>query len=169
MAAPMARQAKATGKQTGPKKWSRGERLWDTMCWHKHMKVITRYPLVVTSAPDGSSNDSLWSCLESTELYSSAESLATKLLGENCELYNSERVYVGVSMASGAIQHFNYMIVDGVAREFLHPTLLTKWKALWQKYDLEITSKQLNSQDYPSEPRDPESAKKAVRIFPVCQ
>eukprot|EP00959_Pyramimonas_sp_CCMP1952_P058894 1229993-Pyramimonas_sp.AAC.1 len=68
-------------------------------------------------------------------------------------------------MAAGALRHFDYMVRDGVAREFLHPAVETKWRKLWTQLALDETTQQLNSQDFPSVPRSSESVKKAVQNF----
>ena len=52
-----------------------------------------------------------------------------------------------VRLTECAIEHMNFMVTDGVAREFLHPTLGNKWNALWRKHQLETSARQLNSQE----------------------
>ncbi|CAK0908537.1 unnamed protein product [Prorocentrum cordatum] len=68
-------------------------------------------------------------------------------------------------MAAGALRHFDFMVRDGVAREFLHPAVETEWKKLWVQLDLDQTTRQLNSQDFPSETRSSESVKKTAQNF----
>ena len=36
---------------------------------------------------------------------------------------------MGMSEAAGVLEHLNQLVRDGVAREFLRPTVLTKWEA----------------------------------------
>ena len=146
MSAPVMRAGKQMHNTSGPKKWSVGEKLWDTMVRHKHVTTLTKCPMRVNESDVG--NDSLWSCLENPEVYLSPESFSTHVAPECCELFNGVRVHVGVSELAGAILHFNYWVTDGVAREFVHPAVEIKWQALWERFE---PSRQLSSQDFPKE------------------
>jgi hypothetical protein len=95
----------------------------------------------------------------------SPAAFADKVKPSTSELFNGKRIYVGVSEAAGVLENFYQVVSDGVEREFFHPKMGEKVTALWEKHDLATSVRQLNSAQYPAEPRSEASLTKAVENF----
>ena len=126
---PAANKSFQKGAARGPQKWVAGEKLWDTMVFHKQIDLLSKYPARTTVDNTGG-NSSMYGVMKSPERFVSIEAFAQGINGKSCELFNGKRMAIGFSELAGVIEHLDFIISDGVERHFLHPDDGGKWNAI---------------------------------------
>ena len=75
---------------SGPQKWSVGQKLWDTMVYHKSLESLNKYLSKTMHDTKTGSNDSMYQALRRPESVLSPEAFASDLDARNSELLNAD-------------------------------------------------------------------------------
>ena len=83
---PVRPAATAGGYKRGPQKWACGDKLWDSMIFHKKTMTLANYALKTNVTEVG--NDAVYNGLKNPELFFSVEAFSEAATGSAFELFN---------------------------------------------------------------------------------